>query len=73
MRTAIASGTLLSVKYRIETVSIPVHSGVATPGNSSDSFRELDGRRIIHVLNFNADKVPNLQETRVTVITEEAE
>lgn len=61
-------GTLLSVRYRIETVSIPVSAGVAQPGYPS---RELEGRRIIHVHTVNIG--PHDQEARVTVLTEEDE
>lgn len=56
------------MRYRVETISIPVSAGIAQPGYP---VAELDGRRIIHVVNFNADRTPNIDRASVTVITEE--
>lgn len=49
------------MKYRIETISVPVYGGIAQPSTES---RDLQGRRIIQVLDH--------KEGQLRVLTEEA-
>lgn len=65
-RSAMRS-TLLSVKYRIETVSIPAYGGIARP---QDDHRELDGRRIVAVLSEAEPKGVSIDSVRLRVLTE---
>jgi hypothetical protein len=53
---------LRGVKYRIETIAVPEHGGIAQPGSES---RDLKGRRIVQVLDHKGG--------RLRVLTEEAE
>jgi hypothetical protein len=53
------------MKYRIETVSVPVTRGVASPGAEA---RDLGKRRIVHVLDGRSKPGG---EFEIDVLTEE--
>lgn len=59
------------MKYRIENVSIPEIKGVARPGTQSDASRELEGRRIVAVLE--ASPATGSSDATLRVLTEEAD
>lgn len=47
------------MKYRIETIQIPAHGGIAQPDSES---RDLGSRRIVHVIEANGNLLKVLTE-----------
>jgi hypothetical protein len=58
------------MKYRVENVFIPETKGVAQLEGPNDKSQDLKGRRIIHVIDTQAQ---GHEGVRARVLTEEAE
>jgi hypothetical protein len=58
------------MKYRIENVHIPESAGIARPEDPNDQSRDLNGRRIVHVLSVEQNSSGGV---RARVLTEEAD
>ena len=56
--------------YRIENIEVPETGGIAQLGSVNDKFREVEGRRIVHVLEVRKTQTG---ETRMKVLTEESD
>ena len=56
------------MKYRIENIDVPETRGIARP---EDESRDLNGRRIVHVLGV--DPGPAGQGATARVLTEESD
>jgi hypothetical protein len=56
------------MKYRIETIEIPEHDGIARQGSEG---RDLPGRRIIHVFGAGSQSPGRPHIPSVRVLTEE--
>jgi hypothetical protein len=59
MSGGVETAKLPSVKYRIETIEVPEHGGIAQPNSQS---RELKGRRIVQVLGHKGGQLRVLTE-----------
>lgn len=57
------------MKYRVETISIPEHAGIAHPEDPNDKHQDLKGRRIVHVIGVEQQNGGG--NVRVRVLTEE--